>query len=288
MKKWKFGAAIPVRGATHERAGIGAAHNSRMQTGAFIMLGIIVASYACAEDAVVDAGAQAWLTPQALVVVPPEYPPALLGKTPNGYVDLAFGIAKDGTMRQPHAVAGDLPGAFADAVLDVAKLWRFQYKLYDDACVPIAEGEQRYRLRVWFETEADKPHIFIEQTARKRGATKKNNFAPVKRVEPRFPKILVRRGIKEGCIVARMHITEAGDVERVDILKSDPAGLFDEAAKRALLEWKFPAGGIPEKPGAATGEVQVVFYLPDRAHGSGTIEAVGTYPGGPLNPPHPR
>ncbi len=86
-----------------------------------------------------------------------------------------------------------------------------------------------------------------------------------------------------------MHITEAGDVDRVDILKSDPTGLFDEAAKQALLEWKFPAGRIPGKPGPATGEVQILFYLPGRAHDSGgTIEPVGTYPGVLLNAAQPH
>ncbi len=115
-------------------------HDSRMQILLLLAILALTATCACAEDAAVDGGKDAWLTPQALVVVPPEYPPTLLGKTPNGHVDFAFGIAKDGTVRQPQAVAGDLPGAFAEAVLDVAKLWRFQYKLYDDACMPIVEG----------------------------------------------------------------------------------------------------------------------------------------------------
>ena len=258
-----------------------------MKTLLSIGLVAVTATCAYAGDAVVDPVADAWLTPQALVVVPPEYPVALLGKTPNGYVDLVFGIARDGTVREPKAVAGDLPGAFAEAVLDVAKLWRFQHKRYDDACVPIADGEPRYRLRIWFETEADQPHIFFEQAARKKPGSQSNNYAPVKRVQPSFPGILARRGIEQGCTVARMHITEAGDVDRVDIIKSDPAGLFDDATRRTLQEWKFPAGGIPGRPGPAMSEVQTVFYLPGRAHRSG-VAPEGTHPGEPLNPPHPH
>jgi TonB family protein len=209
-----------------------------------------------AEDAVIDLGKDASVTPRALIVVPPEYPPALLGKTQNGYVDLAFGVARDGTVREPQAVASDLPAAFSDAVLEVIKLWRFEFHLYGDNCVRLGEGQRRYQLRVLFETEGDKPHVFIEQTSK----AKPSSYRALKRVNPEFPRPAIRRGVEQGCVAARLHISTQGDVDRVDILKADPEGVFERAATEALMQWKYPAGGpVPGKPGGATGDVQLIF-----------------------------
>jgi protein TonB len=71
-----------------------------------------------------------------------------------------------------------------------------------------------------------------------------------------YPRDAIRRGVEKGTVVARLQIDEKGVVTEVQIMSSDPRGVFDAEVKRALLLWRFKPEG--EK---YVGEVEINFSL---------------------------
>jgi protein TonB len=59
----------------------------------------------------------------------------------------------------------------------------------------------------------------------------------IQRVEPAYPEI-ERKIHKEGVVILEAIITSEGAVDEVKVLKSADA-ILDEAAKRAVLQWRY-------------------------------------------------
>lgn len=70
-----------------------------------------------------------------------------------------------------------------------------------------------------------------------------NNDGPavVKVVPPEYPRAAERRSI-EGMVTVSIDIDEGGAVTAVSVVSSDPAGIFDTAAIKAVEKWKFETG----------------------------------------------
>jgi protein TonB len=62
--------------------------------------------------------------------------------------------------------------------------------------------------------------------------------APLVRVNPEYPRRALERGI-EGWVHVRFTITAAGTVKDVVVVDSEPKGVFDEAAVKAVLRWRY-------------------------------------------------
>ena len=67
------------------------------------------------------------------------------------------------------------------------------------------------------------------------------------RVAPRYPLSAERDGVS-GYVILRGIIERDGSVSRVDILKSSPPGVFDQAARSAFARWRFQPGRDGGKP----------------------------------------
>ncbi len=65
-----------------------------------------------------------------------------------------------------------------------------------------------------------------------------SGFVPLSRQPPEYPYKAARRGI-EGWVRVAFDVTETGDVENVEVIESDPPGVFDIAASRAVSRWRF-------------------------------------------------
>jgi protein TonB len=80
-------------------------------------------------------------------------------------------------------------------------------------------------------------------------------------------------GLRGGTVVLRLFINEQGGVDKVEVLRSTPPGLFDatalEAASRARFSPGF-LGGVPVKS-------QVTFEVNYKALGSGNEAGARTY-----------
>ncbi len=70
------------------------------------------------------------------------------------------------------------------------------------------------------------------------GAMTDSDVLPLVRVEPRYPTRAQERGI-EGWVHLRFTITTAGTVRDPIIVDAEPKNVFDRAATRAVLKWKY-------------------------------------------------
>ena len=76
--------------------------------------------------------------------------------------------------------------------------------------------------------------------------------------DPGYPREAIRAGVQKGRVVARLQIDEKGNVTEVNIVSSEPRGVFDKVVRGALETWKFKGEG--EK---YVGEVEINFTLKD-------------------------
>lgn len=63
-------------------------------------------------------------------------------------------------------------------------------------------------------------------------------LTPLVKIPPEYPQRAISREI-EGYVVLRFVVTETGTVEDPEILHAEPEGVFETAAKRAVLRWKY-------------------------------------------------
>jgi len=79
------------------------------------------------------------------------------------------------------------------------------------------------------------------------GNSANREVMPIVRIAPQYPRKAAMAGI-EGWVLLRFDINILGVVENVEIIKSQPNKIFDGAARRALLKWKYKAKLIDGKP----------------------------------------
>ena len=70
---------------------------------------------------------------------------------------------------------------------------------------------------------------------------------PIVRVEPIYPRRALARGI-EGWVEVEFTVTEVGSISDPMILRSEPSGIFDRAALRAIERWKYEPKIVDGRP----------------------------------------
>ncbi|WP_456406129.1 energy transducer TonB [Thiolapillus sp.] len=73
------------------------------------------------------------------------------------------------------------------------------------------------------------------------------DLIPLVKIAPRYPRKAALAG-KEGWVKVQFTVTELGTVKDVRVLDSKPKRLFDRAAKKAILKWKFKPRVVDGKP----------------------------------------
>jgi TonB family protein len=81
------------------------------------------------------------------------------------------------------------------------------------------------------------------------------------RVEPEYPEAAARRFLS-GSVRLQLYIEADGRVSRVEILRADPPGYFEESAMRAFGAARFSPGMKDGKPVAAQMTLEVSFDAP--------------------------
>lgn len=168
----------------------------------------------------------------------PDYPAALLAARIEGYVEVEFELAADGSVAHARVINAMPRGEFESAALAAIRRWKFP--------PPAAAGERRTRrfeFRLPDSTLAAVPPTLLAS-------------AP-------FPmKACVNR--TRGRVTLEVATDAAGAVRRARILDAEPKGLFDATAlaiaRRSRLSPAFQDGA----PVAATALLTFVFD-PDRA-----------------------
>jgi protein TonB len=87
-------------------------------------------------------------------------------------------------------------------------------------------------------------------------------LTPLVRVSPEYPMRALNRGT-EGHVLVRFTVTETGSVADPEVLRSDPPGVFERAAIRAVLRWKFQPQLVDGKPVSVITYTRLVFEMLD-------------------------
>lgn len=86
------------------------------------------------------------------------------------------------------------------------------------------------------------------------------NVIPLVRINPVYPQ-RAKMMKKEGYVKLEFTITEQGTVKDVEVVEAAPKRLFNHAAKRALLKWKFKPKLVDNKPVEQRGSIRIEFKL---------------------------
>jgi len=82
---------------------------------------------------------------------------------------------------------------------------------------------------------------------------------PIVRIEPEWPRAAVLDQI-EGRVKVRITILPDGTVGNVEILESEPRGLFDTNTRRAVLKWKFKPA-VKDGQAISTQADQIIDFI---------------------------
>lgn len=84
-------------------------------------------------------------------------------------------------------------------------------------------------------------------------STGDGEYLPIVKVAPMYPPGAQARG-QEGWVLLEFTVTESGSVTDADVVEAQPPGVFDEAAKRAVLKFKY-------KPRVENGKAVAVHHV---------------------------
>ncbi len=87
-------------------------------------------------------------------------------------------------------------------------------------------------------------------------------LTPLVRFPPEYPMSANRSGI-EGYVLLRFIVTEQGTVADPEIISSEPPGVFDRAAMRSVLRWKYQPQLANGRPISVVSYTRVTFQLLD-------------------------
>jgi len=106
---------------------------------------------------------------------------------------------------------------------------------------------------------------------RRQGVFMDGSYVPIFQVPPTYPRRAAERGI-EGCVVLKYVVTEVGSVRDPVVVQSIPQGVFDRAAIRAALRYKYKPlirdGNAVEVEGVTQ---RITFVLEGEGKGPGYI-----------------
>lgn len=106
----------------------------------------------------------------------------------------------------------------------------------------------------------DKATPHLQHVSRHQGEVDATQMQPLIRVAPEYPERALESGI-EGWVLMEFTVTVEGKVRDPRVVDSRPSGIFERAAKKAVLQWRYvplSADGVPVE---AKTEVILRFIL---------------------------
>ena len=107
------------------------------------------------------------------------------------------------------------------------------------------------------------PRPKFDMKGRKAGVFADGSYVPIFKVPPIYPRRAQERGI-EGCVMLEFIVTKIGAVRDPVVVWSQPSGIFDRAAMRAAMKFKYKPqirdGEAIEVPGVLN---QITFIIED-------------------------
>jgi protein TonB len=94
------------------------------------------------------------------------------------------------------------------------------------------------------------------------GISLARELTPLVRFPPEYPMSAQTNRI-QGFVLLRFTVTETGSVADPEVLRSDPPAIFDRAAMRAVLRWKYQPQLANGEPVSVISYTRIVFRLAD-------------------------
>lgn len=176
-------------------------------------------------------------TPGAGVRPEPAYPAALLADRIEGYVEVEYEVAADGTVTNARAVTAMPRGEFESAALAAIRRWKF---------APGEAGERRTRRFEFLLPDSALAEV-----------------PPTLLASAPFPARACTQRIR-GRVSLEVATDAAGAVQRARVLTSEPRGLFDRTALAIARGSRLSPAYRNGQPVAATALLTFLFD-PDRA-----------------------
>lgn len=164
-------------------------------------------------------------------------------------------LAEISEVREPGAVDTDLEalsGRGARAALEVVD-------------IAIVDSERPVGKRARKETGTREEKVgddLLTQLERSLPQPTSRELVIIKFVKPEYPRSSVRAGI-EGAVTFRVHVTSDGVVARTWLMSSEVDIACNEAARRALLEWRFRPFLTDGEPTDVLVDQRIRFTLTD-------------------------
>jgi len=92
--------------------------------------------------------------------------------------------------------------------------------------------------------------------------TGSGEIMPIVRILPQMPRKAAMKGI-EGYVVVNFIVTKSGTTDNIRIVEARPSNIFNRAAKRAILKWKYKPQLVDGKPVEIEQSVRLNFELED-------------------------
>jgi len=92
------------------------------------------------------------------------------------------------------------------------------------------------------------------------GISLARELTPLVRFPPEYPMAAQVSRI-EGFVLLRFTVTETGSVADPEVLRSEPPGIFDRAAIRSVMRWKYQPQLANGRPVAVLSYTRIVFQL---------------------------
>ena len=94
------------------------------------------------------------------------------------------------------------------------------------------------------------------------GISLARELTPLVRFPPEYPMSAMTNKI-QGYVLLRFTVTETGTVADPEVLRSEPPGIFNRAATRAVLRWKYQPQLANGEPVSVITYTRIVFQLAD-------------------------
>lgn len=88
-------------------------------------------------------------------------------------------------------------------------------------------------------------------------------YLPIVKVSPIYPARAQSQGI-EGWVLLKFTVTESGSVRDPVVVEAEPSGVFEDAAKRAVLKFKYKPRVVDGRPIAVQNVQQLITFKIDK------------------------
>ena len=111
------------------------------------------------------------------------------------------------------------------------------------------------------------PRPKFDIKGKRRGVFADGSYVPIFKIPPIYPRRAQERGI-EGCVMLEFTVTKVGSVRDPAVIWSQPSGIFDRAAMRSALKFKYKPQIRDGQPIEVSGVLnQITFIIEDKSKG---------------------